>query len=353
MSGYGQPGALSRIRLPNPDGTGSYDMPVDPSSVTQYLSPFGLAPTGNAEKDASTALAAKAFTGDLIGRGYDTGAITNILDYYRRANRTRAERITAGDLTALLEPASAPPEFARSLDVGAPVLEEEEPIPMFASGGTVTSGTNLGAKHGTGGREVNPLSMKPNEYNVNAGPTNEQYENFYFPWRQWADDGYFPDLTRNIREKFGDNLRWAGGRYYGTDRYGQTVSMSPYGGNPSKPILPRDQWGRPIYGQNHPSQGPRAMADGGSLMLDEPTVGMGLMSGEPQFLAGEAGPERMDITPMGGGGMPPTGMPTPPQPAPRTEPEQRLDAMLAGLKVLARGVNRRARPMQIPTGSMG
>lgn len=38
-------------------------------------------------------------------------------------------------------------------------------------------------------------------------------------------------------------------------------------------------------------------ASGGSQMLDEPVVGIGLRSRRPRFLAGEAGPERLDFTP--------------------------------------------------------
>ncbi len=43
--------------------------------------------------------------------------------------------------------------------------------------------------------------------------------------------------------------------------------------------------------------GGRSMAGGGSFMTQEPIVGMGAMSGQPQFIAGEAGPEQIDVTP--------------------------------------------------------
>lgn len=44
--------------------------------------------------------------------------------------------------------------------------------------------------------------------------------------------------------------------------------------------------------------GPKAYGRGGTEMLDEPTVGIGMFSGQPRFLAGEAGPERLDFTPV-------------------------------------------------------
>lgn len=39
-------------------------------------------------------------------------------------------------------------------------------------------------------------------------------------------------------------------------------------------------------------------ARGGAQMLDEPVMGIGMMSGQPQFIAGEAGPEKAEFTPM-------------------------------------------------------
>ena len=42
------------------------------------------------------------------------------------------------------------------------------------------------------------------------------------------------------------------------------------------------------------------------MMTKEPIIGMGMRSQQPQFVVGEAGPERLDVTPMPGanaGGM--------------------------------------------------
>ena len=39
---------------------------------------------------------------------------------------------------------------------------------------------------------------------------------------------------------------------------------------------------------------------GGEMTTQEPIVGMGAMSGQPQFVVGEAGPERLDVTPLTG-----------------------------------------------------
>lgn len=42
------------------------------------------------------------------------------------------------------------------------------------------------------------------------------------------------------------------------------------------------------------------LARGGQMMTDEPIIGMGMQSQRPQFVVGEAGPERLDVTPMTG-----------------------------------------------------
>lgn len=62
-----------------------------------------------------------------------------------------------------------------------------------------------------------------------------------------------------------------------------------------------------------------AFADGGTQMLNEPVVGMGIRSGQPKFMAGEAGPEMATFTPVGE---------PPPQTAPYSQtrtPVQLLD----------------------------
>ena len=41
-------------------------------------------------------------------------------------------------------------------------------------------------------------------------------------------------------------------------------------------------------------------AGGGQMMTQEPIVGVGMQSQRPQFVVGEAGPERLDVTPMSG-----------------------------------------------------
>ena len=38
------------------------------------------------------------------------------------------------------------------------------------------------------------------------------------------------------------------------------------------------------------------------MMTKEPIIGMGMQSQQPQFVVGEAGPERLDVTPMTGPG---------------------------------------------------
>lgn len=41
-----------------------------------------------------------------------------------------------------------------------------------------------------------------------------------------------------------------------------------------------------------------AMAGGGTVMTSEPTLGVGMQTGQPKFMLGEAGPEMMQVTPM-------------------------------------------------------
>ena len=45
---------------------------------------------------------------------------------------------------------------------------------------------------------------------------------------------------------------------------------------------------------------PPAFGRGGEMTTQEPIVGMGAMSGQPQFVVGEAGPARLDVTPLTG-----------------------------------------------------
>ncbi len=47
-------------------------------------------------------------------------------------------------------------------------------------------------------------------------------------------------------------------------------------------------------------------AGGGSFMTNEPIMGMGMQSGQPKFVAGEAGPEQIDVTPTAPMAPPPT-----------------------------------------------
>jgi len=50
---------------------------------------------------------------------------------------------------------------------------------------------------------------------------------------------------------------------------------------------------------------PYRFAGGGSMVTDEPIIGVGQNSGQPRFQLGEAGAELMSVTPLGGGNTPP------------------------------------------------
>ena len=354
---------------------GIQHIPLNSSNMKAELGQWGLTPTGK-PADIATMLGGRAEVQSLRNRGFDGSLISSIIDAYRGKNLARDARIAAGDLSALLEAQTNPADWAMPNAVGAGSnwLEEEEPVPM-AHGGSVTTGTPpyTGTLYKTdGGRMVPPWELKPSEYNKDAkGMTrNGLQDNPYnsgMPWTEWAQDGIFkPNLFQSRQfgiegDKANDlntigNIRVLNGKVYGTDKSGRSWSKSLYGGK-WEPIFPTDQWGRHYSdtstgaqgfegaGSNYASPYPGKIfshfADGGSIMLgvDEPVIGMGAISQEPKFIAGEAGPERMDITPVG-------------QPAPQPQPNQRLDVMLAGLRELSRGVSRRRQALQIPVGAM-
>ena len=79
---------------------------------------------------------------------------------------------------------------------------------------------------------------------------------------------------------------------------------APWGNrSAAAPVAAEAQPGAPNLGAQGLPQwvidllGGRSMASGGSFVTQEPIVGMGAMSGQPQFIAGEAGPEQIDVTP--------------------------------------------------------
>ncbi len=93
-------------------------------------------------------------------------------------------------------------------------------------------------------------------------------------------------------------------------------------------------------------------AGGGSMMTQEPIVGVGAMSGQPQFVAGEAGPEAINITPTQGPNAPGTvqaPMGYNPQaaamPAPRI-PTTNIDV----LRALSSGISKRV-SLTLPVGA--
>ena len=357
---YGTP-TTARV---NYGAGGIQDIPLNSSNTRQDLALFGLTPSGKPETDAMTALASRAWIADKLSKGIAGPELSAMLDIYRDPNKLRGNRLTAGDLSAILEPEKVPADWN---------LPVEEELPLMAHGGSVTTGTPpyTGTLYKTdGGRMVPPWELKPSEYNRDAkdyssGRFGDNPYKAGMPWAEWFKDyGVLPGKGYMSSRQFGtegdrsdvrqtlSNIRTLNGRLYGTSPDGTSWSRSIYG-EQWEPVLPGDQWGRQTrpdeggdidrYAQGFQRFTPDRFANGGSIMLgvDEPVIGMGAISREPKFIAGEAGPERMDITPVGK-----------PSAPPEPQPNQRLDVMLAGLRELSRGVSRRRQALQIPVGAM-
>lgn len=82
----------------------------------------------------------------------------------------------------------------------------------------------------------------------------------------------------------GDNSVSAVRQAYGTDPNSEQYKNAQRFFSQDPEALKR------MFGQTH--------AAGGDQVLHEPTMGIGMISGKPKFLAGEAGPERLTFAPM-------------------------------------------------------
>jgi hypothetical protein len=306
-------------RIDNGPG-GIQDIPLNSSNVRQDLAMFGLTPTGNIESDARTALASRGWIADELARNRSSAEISNQLDLYRGRNQSRQGRITAGELNAVLEPESVPTDFSMparepNVDFGMMGDEEDEEFRTYADGGQALIG---------GGGWTDSLSRKPNREGENFSP-------YQMATRQLAERGYRPmdkpytgalyDGGRRLGmvppwllPQWGRGARQGMGYGPGQDRAMAGWAADGYIGGIPHPNEPHESYtGNAV--NSYPGAGvePRAFgaanmrrvgnaprfANGGTQMLDEPVLGVGMMSNEPKFMAGEAGPEMATFTPVG------------------------------------------------------
>lgn len=214
--------------------------------------------------------------------------------------------------------------------------ELQKLLPSFATGGNVVSGLRSrnpsaypdwsGGKPPWGGRGPENPATKPYTsgqlISPTAGQTAADTPKGYMPYWQpngelvFIDKPKLEDSYNTTRTGTGDlrTTRYEADTWQ--DRFGSgfwdkltnpSGGVSPLPNRAYSPTSPYAQGGgleallRMLMG------GTPGFAQGGQLMLDEPTVGIGLQSGQPQFLAGEPDPvtgaprpEMMQITPMGG-----------------------------------------------------
>lgn len=105
----------------------------------------------------------------------------------------------------------------------------------------------------------------------------------------------FNNLLKRI---YGHNVAWNGDWTTGGKPPSYTVGDQAFNPNFTRP---GGFWARG-------SQAPQ-FANGGQQILDEPVLGIGMQSGDPKFMAGEAGKELLTFTPMPGAGQPQMSMP--------------------------------------------
>jgi hypothetical protein len=326
-------------RLNYGDG-GIHDRPLNTANIAEDLALFGLAPNGRdryssgmaSPTDIRAAQASRNFIA-ASQTHQSPREISHMLDYYRNANLSREgmkgsafadQRISANELAGLNSPVAVPSNFdipAQELDVAygfdtgnipEEMYEDEDEFRTYADGGQALIG---------GGFTTKGMSRQPNREGDNYSP-------YQLATRQLADRGYRPmdkPYTGALYDggrlgmvppwllpQWGRGARQGMGYGPGQDNAMGSWAADGYIGGIPRPNEPHESYtGNAV--NSYPGAGvepqPRGatrnvgyaprFANGGTQMLDEPVMGMGVNSGEPKFLAGEAGPEMATFTPVG------------------------------------------------------
>ena len=333
---FGQP-VIARIN----QGTGGLrDIPLNSSNIQETLNLFGIKPSTNNDINLRAASGARQYVASMLDTpGWSPARLSNDLQYNRDLAASRAEKISGGDLAALASPQPAPFDWTVPSEYALTPEEEQRRIDElaaqgtqgFADGGSVITGGE-GYDYGNFSPHLLSRGYTERSSDLPYSYTGQLYANSYRDNPQMVPPWLLP--ARITSSKFripqGGNDK---------PRYGPglDIAMQRWTDQRNDPgVLLRDWPNRAAHGPYVPppptftpppplpantmrvGYAP-AFADGGTQMLNEPVVGMGIRSGQPKFMAGEAGPEMATFTPVGE---------PPPQTAPYSQtrtPVQLLD----------------------------
>lgn len=371
-SALGQPGEIMGYEIPTPGGSAQYNV----GQAQQDLRAAGIIPSGNNQKDLDAGNAAVAKRALMLDEYKDPLVVQSMFDtlnrgtdVYSRAKAVAAEEAAAkaaysgGRLPAAGTDqltAAGLRDFLTPENVQSYLPDDYE----FAEGGTLTVGTDDDKT-----RQTTMPGMDSMEAPVPGGGGPRYTHNGNI---QRVIDGQkmtMPATGGNFvpSERFGmsgwqeqyDKDLWGGARP-ATGSINQAIYQVLFprwlqGTRRIKDMPGGGAWN--WNGTDAPTASiggkPYRFANGGSMMLNEPVVGMGMESGQPKFLAGEAGPEQLDFTPAPGGApMPGGGMgapsPMPPMMQPPV-PQGRTDPRL--LSMFAMNAASKMRPMTAIPGA--
>jgi hypothetical protein len=378
----GGPAGSPMLNTPTPGG-GTMHMPITRSTLIQRLAPLGQTYTGDVEKDIQTMLAGDARRAEMLapkeagGWGltplqaqsiFDIEGSPNQSEYFDEGGNAMGFGRGFRGSPALKGENPSKVDYFNDAELRA-LLDEFEArgVDQNATGGTVIAGQQQAKPN------VQPPYMENDDryqaggsrfYETPAIRNNRNPRTGNLPIRYYGRMGeQWPELQRDWHELIKAALRngqtslprpfWMGGGnqpvYIGNyaKRFG--IDMGARGGDyPMDPAAKQaEQWwtaGRPE---------PRPFANGGQMVVGEPTVGIGMQSGEPKFTLGEPDPmtgaprpEMLNVTPLT---EPSFGNVAAPNPMRPPTPPMTTNPLV--LQELARGINKRVRLAMPPSAS--
>lgn len=309
-------GPLDMVRLPTGPG-GSRDINRD--TVNMGLAASGVSPTGDFEKDFRTwgNEQGKRAVLQAMNPDMDPARIQSAFFQPAMQERTAMRNQRVADLLSTLDLRNDPLENVGYTDEEmAERLRDlqEGGIPGFASGGQVMTGWEAGAKSRE--RELFRDNRDRQARSIFGGltdrgyqPLNQPYTGTLYrqpgtgamvpPWLlpafNFRGGGYGPGQETAMR-------RWSGDGFIGPVDAPEREEYESYTGSgvnsfPNAGVTPQVRGATRNVGY-----APR-FADGGTQMLQEPVVGVGLPALQrgqidPKFVAGEDGDEMVTFTPM-------------------------------------------------------
>lgn len=373
-SALGQPGELVGLFEPTPwAGEGSVGTTRGLDNFQYSIRSAGLVPTGDAAKDIETALGIEAtrtsMLADPIYKG-DPLAVQRALEANTLGSNVydRARAVAAEERAARASYSAKPPAINQGTTMAAfrDFLEPER-VPAFATGGSVKVDPDDTTVPPQPTSNLLPIGVHESDFEGNPiYPHQPNYEKPKLPGAPRFED--FAPLSMSDLQQLSNYSR----AYDQYNKRNNLPNIIPTPWSQPRPRFAMDYGGDFLSGRaatpvdrtaaGAPSAAPAqpgmpqeimtalrmagipGMAGGGSVMAGpsmapqsltatEPVVGIGAQSGQPQFVLGEAGPERMDITPLG-----------PPLP-PMTDFARLMETMM--------GQSRKGRPAALkPAGSM-